>query len=166
MNKLSKIFLAIIVILIVIIIISLNRWLFFKDAYVSAVTENMRLIQRAEEIEKVYDRNMDNVKIEITQASSTGATIIITDNNKVPYIWKEDYKIEQKENDKWEEVKATSDITFSDEVYERDNNNQIKQEINWSNTYGTLQTGTYRIVKYVYTVNSDMYFESTEFTIE
>ena len=43
---------------------------------------------------------------------------------------------------------------------------QIKQEIDWSNTYGTLQTGTYRIVKYVYTVNSDMYFESTEFTIE
>ena len=166
MNKLSKIFLAIIVILIIIIIISINRWLFFKDAYVGAVKENMRLIERAEEIEKDYDRSMDNVKIEVEQTSPTGATITITDNNKVPYIWKENYTIEKKENDKWEEVKSISDTNFSDMVYEIDNNNQIKQDIDWSSNYGTLDKGTYRIIKHVYTVNSDIYFDSTEFTIE
>ena len=72
----------------------------------------------------------------------------------------------KKENDKWEEVKSISDTNFSDMVYEIDDNNQIKQDIDWSSTYGTLDKGTYRIIKHVYTVNSDIYFDSTEFTIE
>lgn len=166
MNKLSKIFLAIIIVLIIIIIVSINRCLYFKNAYENVATGMMELTEKANKIEADYNRSMDNVKIEIEQASSTGATIIITDNNEIPYIWKENYTIEKKENGKWIELETLADANFSDVVYKVDNNNQIKEVIDWRNLYGTLSKGTYRIVKYVYTADSDLYFQSDEFTIE
>ena len=168
MNKLEKILLVIIVVLIIIIIIAINRCLFFVESYKTATLATMKITERANKIEEAFNRSMENVKIEISQNSvtPTGATIIITDNNEIPYMWGENYSIEKKENGSWKKIGLLSEENFNEILYKTDENNQIKQNIDWSNFYGTLSNGTYRIIKHVYTSDSDLYFDSNEFEIK
>ena len=167
MNKLNKIFLIIIVILIIILIVAINRCFYFANAYKSVATNMMHLTEKANQIEKDYNRNTENVKIEIVKSSltPTGATILITDNNEFPYIWKESYYLEKKENDSWKKLDLLQNPNFSDSIYKVNKNNQIEQVLDWNDIYGTLSKGTYRVIKYVYTSDSDIYFDSEEFEI-
>lgn len=71
MNKLNKIFLIIIVILIIILIVAINRCFYFANAYKSVATNMMHLTEKANQIEKDYNRNTENVKIEIVKSSLT-----------------------------------------------------------------------------------------------
>ena len=109
----------------------------------------------------------ENVKIEIVKSSltPTGATILITDNNEFPYIWKETYYLEKKENDSWKKLDLLQNPNFSDSIYKVNKSNQIEQVLDWNDIYGTLSKGTYRVIKYVYTSDSDIYFDSEEFEI-
>lgn len=67
-------------------------------------------------------------------------------------------------NDNWEELKVIrDDLTFTALAYKVDNNNQIKMKVNYSNYYGKLEKGTYRIVKTVY---DEIDFYSNEFEIK
>ena len=60
MNKLNKIFLIIIVILIIILIVAINRCFYFANAYKSVATNMMHLTEKANQIEKDYNRNTEN----------------------------------------------------------------------------------------------------------
>lgn len=167
MNKLNKILIIIIVILVISLIISLVTCFKYLNIYKESVEKIMSLVERATEFDEYYNTNIESVKIDIDLSSttSTGTTITITDNNKFPYFWKENYYIEKKEYDKWSQIELLSSPNFSEEIYNLDENNQIIQNIDWESIYGTLPSGTYRIIKYVYTQTSDIYFESPEFHI-
>ena len=64
-----------------------------------------------------------------------------------------DFSIEKKEDDKWSPVKEIGDRTTDTETYifqgERDLN------INWSEIYGSLSAGEYRVVKFFYPSTED-----------
>ena len=112
--------------------------------------------------------NKENVTIEVLQDTITKETaeIIITDNNEEQYGWGVDFRVQKKVNRKWEELERTGDDLLSIEIaYEFDENNQIHTKVNYGKYYGTLEKGTYRIVKTVYD-NGYIDFYSNEFDID
>ncbi len=94
--------------------------------------------------------NIENVSIDIFDISLTGATVIITDTNKEPYVYGEWYRIEQNIDGKWQEVKTvTNNYGFNEIGYLPDKNNEVKFVIDWEYLYGELSLGSYRILKQV-----------------
>lgn len=103
---------------------------------------NMKSLYKVTEVE--------NVSISISDVSMTGATIIIKDTNKEPYVYGEWYKIEKENNGKWYELKTIVDnYGFNEIGYVVDKNNEVKFVINWEWLYGKLSFGDYRILKQV-----------------
>ena len=92
-------------------------------------------------------KNVENVEIKVEEntITSSGLTIIITDNNEEQYGWGESYGIQEKVNGEWKKLKANTD--FNSVAYLLDENHQIRQNINWVNSYGKLPNGIYRIEK-------------------
>ena len=168
MNNLSKIFLTIIIVLIIVIVALTYFCFHWRNATYYIGEEMTKLVEKLNTIEKDYNRDMNKVKIEVEEDSITasGLNIIITDNNNIPYIWKEEYTIEQKDNDVWKKLDTLTNIEFSEKVYELDEKNEIEQTLEWKSLYGSLTNGTYRIVKHVSTPNSELYFESNNFEIK
>lgn len=88
-----------------------------------------------------------SIKIKEGTLTNTGATIIITDTTDKNYSYGEPYRIDKKENGKWEKVpKVIDDAFFNMPAYYPDENNEIVREINWEWIYGKLKPGTYRFV--------------------
>ena len=118
---------------------------------------------KASDVEISYD--ISKVKIEVLKdtITNTSIQILITDNNRSG--WGESYRIQIKENNKWKDVETIADLNFIEIAYNLDENNQLKQKINWEKLYGKLEKGTYRIVKPVY-VNEYVDLYSDEFEIK
>ena len=101
---------------------------------------------------QIHDKRInqvDGVSIKIKEGTltNTGATIIITDTTDKNYSYGEPYRIDKKENGKWEKVpKVIDDAFFNEPAYQPDENNEIVREINWEWIYGKLKPGTYRFV--------------------
>ena len=107
-------------------------------------------------------RNAENVEIKVEEntITSSGLTIIITDNNEEQYGWGENYGIQEKVNGEWKKLKVN--MEFNSVAYLLDENHQIRQNINWVNSYGKLPKGIYRIEKEV----DGNVFYSNEFIIK
>ena len=153
----------IILILILLIVFIVNKKSVNIDKYVENVTHDTKaneiITPSSEDIgsNEIYEnsnsqnvtnsKNIENVQIEIEEntITSSGLTIIITDKNEEPYGWGENYGIEEKVNGEWKKLKAN--IDFNSKAYILDENHQMRQNINWVNSYGKLQKGIYRIEK-------------------
>ena len=93
---------------------------------------------------------LENVNIDISDISLTGATIIIKDTNKNPYTYGAWYKIEKQVDGKWYEVETLLDnYGFNSIGYLPDENNEVKFIMDWEWLYGELPLGSYRILKEV-----------------
>lgn len=115
---------------------------------------------------KTEDKTIEKVSIEIKEGTltKTSATIIITDKNKEPYSYGEWFRIDKKENDKWKEVKIINDNYLFDMIsWGVGENGTIERKIDWSELYGELENGEYRLVKK--TSENSKYF-SVEFNIQ
>ena len=100
--------------------------------------------------EDIIPTSIENVSIGIFGISLTGATVIITDTNKEPYVYGEWYRIEKNIDGKWQEVKTvTNNYGFNEIGYLPDKNNAVKFVIDWEYLYGELSLGSYRILKQV-----------------
>ena len=110
----------------------------------------------------VNDKKIKNVQIKIEEdtISSSGVSIIITDNNNEPYTWGENYTVQKKVKNEWKTLNAN--MNFNSNAYVLDKNNQLRQNINWINVYGNLPKGTYRIEK---EADGDKFY-SNEFVIK
>ena len=108
---------------------------------------------------------LKNVTMNIKENTLTksGATIIITDNNKVKYTYEEYYKLEKRIDHVWYELKPNSDVLFNEMGYLVDNNNELEMDIDWSKTYGNLTSGKYRIIKRIY--DGEYKYFSVEFNL-
>ena len=114
------------------------------------------------------DRKPENVTIEVLKDTITNKTaeILITDNNKEQYGWGVEFRVQQKVNGEWKELEYKSDdLSWIEIAYALDKNNQVKMKINFEKYYGTLENGTYRIVKPVYD-NRYIDLYSNEFEIK
>lgn len=113
-------------------------------------------------------QSQDNVDIFILEntLSSKGASLCIVDKNVPPYAWEERYSIEMKSNESWNVLKSKDSMIFNSSAYMPDENGQLIFKMDWSKFYGELLSGTYRIVKSVYTENKIISFYSNEFKID
>lgn len=117
--------------------------------------------------------SLDNVTMTIKEGalSSIGATLVITDNNESPFAYYKWFRIDKKENGEWIELeKKDKNYTFSPGATMPASPRTFEMIVKWSDLYGSLEPGDYRIVKNVIDVNNDsndnnLYF-SCEFTIE
>jgi len=99
-----------------------------------------------------FNRSPENVTIEVLKNTITNesAEILITDNNQDHYGWGVNFRLQKKDNEKWEELKPIRELSFIEIAYIVDENNQIKMKIDYGKNYGTLENGVYRIVKPIY----------------
>lgn len=113
------------------------------------------------------NRKSELVTLEIDKdtLSKVGVTLIITDNNEKSYGWGQGYIVQKKVNNEWNDLEPNEPMVVNDIAYTLDENNQWKYKIDWSNYYGKLENGTYRIKKNVY---DDGYIDlySDEFEIK
>lgn len=106
--------------------------------------------------------SIDNVSIDIFDVSNSGATIIIKDTNKTPYVYGSWYKLEKLVDGKWYDVPTIiEDYGFDEMAYLVNEDNEVKFVINWDWLYGKLSSGSYRLLKQV----SDKYI-AIPFSIE
>ena len=99
--------------------------------------------------ENKVNRDKDKVTIVIEESTITanGAVIKITDTNKNKYTWTPIYKLQKKVDDEWENMQLVgADNALVNEPYDNPTG-VFEQSLVWSNKYGTLEKGIYRIVK-------------------
>ena len=115
-----------------------------------------------------FNRNAENVTIEIIEDTITNKSleILITDNNKDQYGWGVEFRVQQKVDGKWKDLKYVSDdVSWIAIAYLPNEDNQITQKLDIEQYYGTLENGIYRIVKPIYDKEyMDLY--SNEFEIK
>ena len=91
---------------------------------------------------------VENVTIQISDITPSGATVTITDTNETPYIYGQWYKIQRKTDQGWQDLNtANKDYGFEAIGYFPNANGQVKFTINWMWLYGELPSGTYRLWK-------------------
>lgn len=104
--------------------------------------------------------------------TKTGATVIITDTNKEEeHTYGDSFRIDKKDNDKWENLKPIiENYGFNAIGYHVDENNELEMKINWDWLYGELENGEYRLVKDAAINKNDSYLGSgvvyVEFSIK
>ena len=113
-----------------------------------------------------YNRSAENVTIEVLNDTITreSAEILITDKNEKPFYWGNEFKVQNINNGKWNDVKCINDTAnYNEVINELDENNQVKINIDYGKFYGPLEDGTYRIVMKVYGGQEiDLYSEEFE----
>lgn len=113
---------------------------------------------------------IDGVTMTIKEGTLTNksTTVIITDINKKKDVYGIAFRIDEKINGKWQEVKSIhDDYGFTEMGYLIDNKGKLEFEQNWDYMYGELSAGEYRLVKSSYDQKEkkDKYF-SVEFILE
>lgn len=111
-------------------------------------------------------RTHNNVVMEIKSGTLTNlsVTLIISDNNEVPYEYGSSYRLDKKEKEGWKEVKRklkffniTDTISLGYEYYKVGKDGKVEITINWEEKYGKLKKGEYRLVKFI--DNEEIYIE-------
>lgn len=107
------------------------------------------------------NRSMDKITMTIKEGTltKTSATVFIEDTNDSPYSYGEWYRIDKKENDDWKEldtINSVPEIALPMLEY-----GHIERNIDWTETYGPLSKGEYRIVKRPVGVDNEIYVEFT-----
>lgn len=135
--------------------------------------ENNQIVEDAEK--RSVSERYDNVTLDIIMSTVTtkGVSLFMTDRNDddfcpyYPYQLKNEYKIQKKFFDKWKDVKLldNEEIFYRENIYNCSANSKYNRiiDIDWSNIYGELKNGTYRIVQYAVDDNEE--FFSNEFSL-
>ena len=99
---------------------------------------------------QIQQTQVENVTIQISDISPSGANLVITDTNPEPYVYGEWFKLQKEVNGQWQDVPHVIDNgAFNAMGYIPDANGEVKFTINWEWLYGKLPAGTYRIFKEV-----------------
>lgn len=88
----------------------------------------------------------ENVTMLVENITPTGATMIITDLSGKDHLYNECYSIEKYNNDIWQNIAKESN-TCNMVGVKSSNSNQIIWNLDWTDRYGPLDSGKYRIVK-------------------
>lgn len=136
-----------IVILIVIIMINYNYNT--NDLNQNSNDKVLNNVQNNTNGGSLIDRTIDNIIINIKEGTltKTSATVIITNNNEKSYSYDEWYRIEKEENEEWEKIEEKDSYVFTEMVYIMEKNSKIELKIDWSNVYGELEKGKYRLIR-------------------
>ena len=140
---------AILVVIVIIMIPKGKKKTNYQDLS-SKVSDNKNLISNNTSTEEKVKRDESKVDIIVDEetVSPEGAIIKIVDKNENKYQWTALYSLEEKVDGKWKEMilKNPENMTLPDVPVEN-NSGDFSQSLVWSNKYGTLDSGEYRIVK-------------------
>ena len=152
-----------IILAIIIIIVGI---LYFKNNGLSFLNSNIENDVNIEDNRNVENASDISMVIKDGTLTPSSATLIIKDNNGQSYSYDRWYRIDKEENGEWKEVQTINDnYSFTSEGYLSNGNNEIEISIDWTDLYGTLENGKYRIVKRIYNnLNKEEYIVA-EFTI-
>ena len=99
---------------------------------------------------QIQQTQVENVTIQISDISPSGATLVITDTNPEPYVYGEWFKLQKEVNGQWQDVPPVVDnYGFHEIGYLPNDKGEVTFVINWEWLYGKLPAGTYRIFKEV-----------------
>ena len=93
----------------------------------------------------------ENVEITVKEDSitKTGAIIVIEDKNENPTSWGLNFAIQKSgDNDKWVDMIMKDTISWIEIAINPNENGITEMQLDWSEMYGELSLGTYRVVKY------------------
>jgi len=118
-----------------------------------------------EMVVKVHHIDGVSMKIKEGSLTDTSMVIIIEDLNNEKYTFRQEFYIEKKESDRWKKLEVITDnYGFNEMGYLVVDDNLLEMKQDWSNMYGKLLKGNYRLVKNIYKNSNKLYF-SVEFKI-
>ena len=132
---------------------------------------------RDEKINENFEpTEIDGISMAIKENSLTNeeATVIIKDTNgKGTYVYGNSFRIDKKENNNWVTPKETGENCGFDLIaYYVNDEGILELKQNWECMYGSLDAGTYRLVKDIFlesdtpSTEINKKYISVEFTIE
>lgn len=160
---------------IIIIVIIISAIIFLISKNIQKSDDNSYNIQNTTKTslqednsnEENFEKIASNITMTIKEGTLTneGATVIITDKNEKKYDYGRWFIIEKKQNGNWVKLEL---LNPQDTVYgiaiERGNEEVVEIDVNWTEQYGKLSPGEYRLVK-SFESNGELKYCSTEFTI-
>ena len=140
-------------------------------------------VEIPDDVTRYYNNTQDKVDVNVTDLTTEGVTITITDTNELPYEYTNDYKLEKEVKNEeytgqgqyigeatdnslpaytgsgleyiWEEMEKNPDVniedTIEDLVFNLPNMTEYEyytvlgMKIDWTNLYGELTDGKYRL---------------------
>ena len=95
------------------------------------------------------DTVKSNVVLELKSGTlkKTKATFILKNNSNVNITYGNEYKIEKKTDDNWQELEGK--LAFNLPAYNLKYMDSVELKLDWKNGYGSLDKGQYRLVKNV-----------------
>lgn len=148
-------------ILITVFSLLITKWLDYKKQK-DYELKRQDMIQTLNKPSK--DTGLVTLKIKKDTITKTGLTLVITDYNEPDYGWGPGYEVLQLvNNEQWIPVTSKIPMVFNEIAYVLDENSQWEYEIDWTNFYGELEPGKYKIKKTIYDCgNIDLYSEEFE----
>ena len=158
MKKLIIFFCIILAIIIIIVGI-----LYFKNNGLSFLNSNIENVANIEENGNVENASDSSMVIKDGTLTPSGATVVLTNS----YGYDRWFRIDKEENGEWKETETINDnYSFTAEAYLTNGNSEVEIPIDWTDLYGTLENGKYRIVKRAFNNLNREEYVSVEFTID
>ena len=149
-----------IILAIIIIIVGI---LYFKNNGLSFLNSNIKNDVNIEENGDVENASDISMVIKDGTLTPSGATVVLTNS----YGYDRWFRIDKEENGEWKETETINDnYSFTAEAYLTNGNSEVEIPIDWTDLYGTLENGKYRIVKRVFNNLNREEDVSVEFTID
>lgn len=147
-----------IILAIIIIIVGI---LYFKNNGLSFLNSNIENNVNIEE--NVENASSISMVIKDGTLIPFGATVVLTNS----YGYDRWYRIDKEENGEWKEAETINDnYSFRAEAYLTNGNSEVEIPIDWTDLYGTLENGKYRIVKRAFNNLNREEYVSVEFIID
>ena len=149
-----------IILAIIIIIVGI---LYFKNNGLSFLNSNIENDVNIEENGDVENASDISMVIKDGTLTPSGATVVLTNS----YGYDRWFRIDKEENGEWKEAETINDnYSFTAEAYLTNGNSEVEIPIDWTDLYGTLENGKYRIVKRVFNNLNKEEYVSVEFIID
>lgn len=147
-----------IILAIIIIIVGI---LYFKNNRLSFLNSNIENNVNIEE--NVENASSISMVIKDGTLTPSGATVVLTNS----YGYDRWFRIDKEENGEWKEAETINDnYSFTAEAYLTNGNSEVEIPIDWTDLYGTLENGKYRIVKRAFNNLNREEYVSVEFIID
>ena len=93
--------------------------------------------------------NSVSLAVKLNTITNKGATFILKNHTDDEYWYGQEYYIEKKENGKWNEVKTLTGepLVWNSIAYTLKANEEKELYIDWSTSYGELESGEYKLIK-------------------
>ena len=149
-----------IILAIIIIIVGI---LYFKNNGLSFLNSNIENDVNIEDNRNVENASDISMVIKDGTLTPSGATVVLTNS----YGYDRWFRIDKEENGEWKEAETINDnYSFTAEAYLTNGNSEVEIPIDWTDLYGTLENGKYRIVKRVFNNLNKEEYVSVEFIID